>query len=49
MELQAQFDELTKEAIIEQMRAVQPFQVVKLWEDKLSLLQKAYDEEGFFC
>jgi len=48
MGLQAQLDEITNAGVIEQMRAVQPFQVVKLWEDKLALLQQAYDAEAFF-
>jgi len=45
--LQEQLDEMTALGIIEQMRAVAPFQVVKLWNDKLELLKAAYDELEF--
>lgn len=45
--LQEQLDEMTALGIIEQMRAVAPFQVVKLWDDKLELLKAAYAELEF--
>jgi len=45
--LQGQLDEMTDLGIIEQMRAVAPFQLVKLWDDKLELLKAAYAELEF--
>ncbi len=46
--LQQLLDRMTAEKLIDQMRSVSPFQVVRGWDDKLELLQAAYDAESLF-
>lgn len=43
--LQEQLNALEAYGIIEQRRAVPPFQVIPRWDDPLALLEKAYDGE----
>lgn len=43
--LQEQLNALETYGIIEQRREVPPFQIIRRWDDPLSLLQKAYDTD----
>jgi hypothetical protein len=44
-DVQGCLDEMTAIGAISQMRAAQPFQVVRRWADKFDLLRKAYEAE----
>ncbi|MBR8827709.1 MAG: DUF4007 family protein [Gomphosphaeria aponina SAG 52.96 = DSM 107014] len=41
--LQEQLDKLESLSLIEQRRSVSPYQVIRRWDDALSLLEKAYE------
>jgi hypothetical protein len=43
--LQDQLNILETYNIIEQRRAVPPFQIIPRWDDPLTLLEKAYDSD----
>jgi hypothetical protein len=45
-DLQEQLNALTHLGIIGQMRGVPPYQVVRQWDNKLGLLEKAYEERA---